>query len=168
MLRFTVCQATHPGAAGYMSTDYQQVVPAVRGVRPLFIFDHPEPWIASYHASAHQQFRSIFELASSCPTMATTVAVRAHASSGPPGQPDIGYSPDHAKYLERAKRRQETELLPRTLPPGFPQQLQSRLVWDGNDLSDTYDWNYILTPENLEEIESALRHFKGNRSSCSL
>lgn len=80
---------------------------------------------------------------------------------GPPGQPDIGYTPDHDKYLDRARRRQETERLTKTLPPGFPPHLQSKLVWDGNELAETYDWNYNLTKENLEEIESALRHFQG-------
>ena len=81
--------------------------------------------------------------------------------SGPPGQPDIGYTPDHDKYLDRARRRQETERLTKTLPPGFPSDVRSKLVWDGNDLAETYDWNYHLTEQDLEEIESALRHFQG-------
>ncbi|KAL2015468.1 hypothetical protein VTK56DRAFT_5393 [Thermocarpiscus australiensis] len=89
------------------------------------------------------------------------VAIATPSPSGPPGQPDIGYSPDHSKYLERIKRRKETERLADTLPPGFPQQLKSDLVWDGNDLAERYDWNYHLTKEDLEEIESALRYFKG-------
>lgn len=86
-----------------------------------------------------------------------------HASrlSGPPGQPDIGYTPNHDKYLARAKHRRETERLATTLPPGFPQELGSKLVWDGNVLAETYDWNYHLTSGNLVEIESALRHFQG-------
>jgi hypothetical protein len=86
--------------------------------------------------------------------MATTM-------SGPPGQPDIWYAPDHDKYLERSRRRQETERLAKTLPPGFPHELRSKLVWDGNDLADSYDWNYHLTREDLDEIDTALRHFKG-------
>ena len=81
---------------------------------------------------------------------------------GPPGQPDIEYTPNHDKYLQRAKRRRETEHLVKSLPAGFPQELQSKLVWDGNDLVETYDWNYDLSEEDLDEIDSALRHFKGN------
>ncbi len=84
--------------------------------------------------------------------------------SGPPGQPDIEYTPNHAKYLERAKRRRETEHLGKSLPTGFPQELQSKLVWDGNDLVEAYDWTYHLSEEDLDEIEYALRHFKGNPS----
>ena len=84
--------------------------------------------------------------------------------SGPPGQPDIEYTPNHDKYLERAKRRRETEHLVKSLPTGFPQELQSKLVWDGNDLVEAYDWTYHLSEEDLDEIEYALRHFKGNPS----
>ncbi len=85
--------------------------------------------------------------------------------SGPPGQPDIEYTPNHDNYLQRAKRRRETESLAKSLPTGFPQELQSKLVWDGNDLVEAYDWNYHLSGEDLVEIDSALRHFKGNPSS---
>ena len=88
--------------------------------------------------------------------------------SGPPGQPDIEYTPNHDKYLERAKRRRETEHLAKSLPTGFPQELQSKLVWDGNNLVEAYDWNYDLTVEDLNEIESALRHFKGNPSGAQV
>lgn len=91
--------------------------------------------------------------------------VQPPAPSGPPGQPDIGYIPDHNKYLERTKRRRETEHLATTLPPNFPEQLQSQLVWDGNDLAESYDWNYNLTGDDVEEIESALKHFKGTWKS---
>lgn len=81
--------------------------------------------------------------------------------SGPLGQPDIGYTPNHDKYLDRARRRQETERLIKTVPTGFPPNVASNLVWDGNGLAETYDWNYYLTVEDLEEIESALRYFQG-------
>ncbi len=86
---------------------------------------------------------------------------------GPPGQPDIDYAPDHDKYLARIKRRVETETLDKTLPPGFPQQLDSNLVWDGNTLAEIYDWNYRLTEADLAEIEAALGHFKCKSSSTS-
>lgn len=79
----------------------------------------------------------------------------------PVGQPDIGYAPDHDKYLARVKRRRENEKLESSLPPGFPQRLDSDLVWDGNTLAETYDWTYRLTEEDIDEIEAALRHFKG-------
>jgi len=84
---------------------------------------------------------------------------------GPVGQPDIEYTPDHDKYLARVKFRHENEKLDKTLPPGFPSKLDSELVWDGNDLAERYDWNYQLTLDDITEIESALRHFKGCYSS---
>jgi hypothetical protein len=88
-------------------------------------------------------------------------AVQAPFRASPAGQPDIGYTPDHDKYLARIKRRQETEKLDKSLPPGFPEKLQSDLVWNGDDLLRHYNWNYVLTEADIEEIEAALRHFKG-------
>ncbi|KAJ8117964.1 hypothetical protein OPT61_g960 [Boeremia exigua] len=75
-------------------------------------------------------------------------------------QPDIGYTPDHAKYLARVQRRLKTDDLDKTLPPGFPQELKSDLVWDNTDIADRFDWTYELTTANLEEIEKALKHFR--------
>ncbi|KAF4336467.1 family Taurine catabolism dioxygenase [Fusarium beomiforme] len=88
-----------------------------------------------------------------------TAAVQPPITTGPVGQPDIAYGPDLDKYLARVKRRQETETLATTLPDGFPQELHSELVWDGKDLAGTYDWNYHLTVDDLNEIEEALRYF---------
>ncbi|KAK3381750.1 hypothetical protein B0H63DRAFT_511500 [Podospora didyma] len=92
--------------------------------------------------------------------MATAAVETPQPRPGPPGQPDIGYAPDHDKYLARVKRRHETETLDKTLPDAFPEKLDSDLVWDGNTLAESYDWNYRLTEGDLEEIEAALKHFK--------
>jgi len=89
-----------------------------------------------------------------------SAAVQLPALPGPPGQPDIGYSPDHKKYLDRTQRRRDTENLNGSLPPGFPRQLNSDLVWDGTSLASKYDWNYRLSEADLGEIEAALKHFK--------
>jgi hypothetical protein len=83
---------------------------------------------------------------------------------GPVGQPDIQYLPDEIKYAARTKRRLATEDLPKTLPEGFPTKLDSDLVWDGKSLAESYDWNYHLSDKDLEEVEAALVHFKGNLS----
>ncbi|KAL7811937.1 hypothetical protein V8C26DRAFT_407627 [Trichoderma gracile] len=77
-----------------------------------------------------------------------------------PRQPDISYAPDYENYLDRVKRRQETEKLDNSLPDGFPAKLESDLVWDGRNLADTYDWNYVLTESDIAEVDQALRHFK--------
>ncbi|KAB8226114.1 hypothetical protein BDV33DRAFT_186908 [Aspergillus novoparasiticus] len=76
------------------------------------------------------------------------------------GHPEIGYMPDYDSYLARGKRRQETETLDKNVPEGFPSQLNGSLVWDPRSLANTYDWNYHLTAEELDEINNALRHFK--------
>lgn len=78
----------------------------------------------------------------------------------PPGQPDISYAPDYDKYQARAARRVQSENLPTTLPDGFPEQLKSDLVWEGNTLADTYDWTYVLSEDQLAEIDQAVGHFK--------
>lgn len=80
--------------------------------------------------------------------------------SGPPGQPDIGYTPDLDKYLARVKRRTTTEDLNKTLPPGFPARLDSDLVWDGRKVEKEYDWIYEVNPAELDDIENALKHFQ--------
>lgn len=83
--------------------------------------------------------------------------------AGPAGQPDIGYAPNRESYLARVKRRQETETLDKTLPPGFPEKLVSELVWDGRELAKSYDWDYHLTEADLKELDDALKSFKGRR-----
>ncbi|KAM0251464.1 hypothetical protein ACHAQJ_008172 [Trichoderma viride] len=77
-----------------------------------------------------------------------------------PRQPDITYAPNYDNYISRIKRRQENEKLEKSLPEGFPAKLESDLVWDGRNLGETYDWNYVLTESNIAEIDQALRHFK--------
>ena len=66
--------------------------------------------------------------------MATVAALR-------PSPPDIDYKPDMAEYLARIKRRHETEKLETTLPGGFRAQLESKLVWKGENLAKAYNWN---------------------------
>ncbi|KAF3044728.1 hypothetical protein E8E12_009870 [Didymella heteroderae] len=75
-------------------------------------------------------------------------------------QPDIGYAPDHDKYLARGQRRLEAGNLGTSLPPGFPSELKSPLVWDNTYIAKRFDWTYELTATDLEEVEEALEHFK--------
>lgn len=78
----------------------------------------------------------------------------------PLGQPDIDYAPDLDKYLARVARRQKSEQLGTELPPGFPKQLESDLVWNGADVAEKYNFVYELNAEELQEIEEALVYFK--------
>lgn len=77
-------------------------------------------------------------------------------------QPDIQYHPDYEKYVDRTKRRLESETLSKSLPPGLPEQLSSPFVWDGQDIQGRDDWVVVLSDSDVEEIDQALKHFKGN------
>ena len=75
-------------------------------------------------------------------------------------QPDIGYTPDHGKYLARMQKRLKGGNIGKALPPGFPAELKSPLVWDNTDIAERFNWTYELTASDLEEIEQALENFK--------
>ena len=78
-----------------------------------------------------------------------------------PTQPDISYAPDPEKYALRTQRRVENEKLHLTgLPVGFPEKLISTFVWEGQDFAKESDHVYVLSEENVAEIESALQHFR--------
>jgi hypothetical protein len=93
--------------------------------------------------------------------MSTTVTVTSvtPAAAPPPGQPDISYAPDFAKWQARAARRVQAGGLPRAVPEGFPEQLTGDLVWEGETVGERYDWIYVLSAAQLDEIDSALKHF---------
>lgn len=84
----------------------------------------------------------------------------------PPGQPDIEYAPNYAKFQARSERRLKTETLQTSVPDGFPEQLSGDMVWEGNELAETYDWTYVLSEEQLIEIDAALKHFKCESDIC--
>ncbi|KZF21101.1 Clavaminate synthase-like protein [Xylona heveae TC161] len=77
-----------------------------------------------------------------------------------PTQPDIQYHPDFEKYTARTSRRQATESLEKSLPDGFPAQLNSPLVWEGKDVEKRDDWIYAFNDAQLDEIDAALKSFK--------
>ncbi|KAK9418519.1 putative TauD/TfdA-like domain-containing protein [Seiridium unicorne] len=79
---------------------------------------------------------------------------------GSAGQPDITYTPDHAQYVARTKRRQEAENLAKLLPAGFPLRVASDLAWDGKTVSEHYQWSYNLDDSELSQLDEALRHFQ--------
>ena len=88
-----------------------------------------------------------------------TIAVDSQRS-GPPGQPDIAYTPNYETYEARTQRRLETETLPKRVPDGFPDKVASDLVWDGKTVSTHYEWSYELNDQERAEIDEALRSFK--------
>ncbi|CAA7265330.1 unnamed protein product [Cyclocybe aegerita] len=78
-------------------------------------------------------------------------------------QPDIEYHPNYDKYLQRTARRlAENPDLPNTpLPPGFPARVDGPIVWEGKDWTSEKQWVYVLSEEELKEIDGGLAHFKG-------
>lgn len=90
----------------------------------------------------------------------------ARAVAPPSGQPDIAYHPDWDNYQARIARRKQTEVLPKTLPEGFPKELKGDLVWDGETLAEKYDWTYVLSADQLAEIDKAVDHFKCEQCHC--
>lgn len=82
-----------------------------------------------------------------------------------PSQPDIQYHPDWVKYQARSRQRKETESLQTSLPAEFPQKLVSPLVWEGKDIAKRDDWIYQLSGDQLDEIDAALKSFKGKTVS---
>lgn len=78
-------------------------------------------------------------------------------------QPDIEYHPNEEKWKARTARRlaEDPALVKTPLPAGFPQKLDSPLVWEGKDWKDPETWEYTLSDEQLQEIDDAVKHFNG-------
>lgn len=48
-----------------------------------------------------------------------------------------------------------------SLPNGFPSVLDSPLAWTGQQLACQSDYIHHLSEDEIQEIEAALQHFKG-------
>ena len=81
-------------------------------------------------------------------------------------QPDITYLPDPISYAERSKRILAKNP-PQVLPPGFPDELVSELVWEGKDFKEG-EWIYHLTESDIEEVRSAVEQFKSQNLPLGL
>ncbi|KAK3174876.1 hypothetical protein OEA41_002122 [Lepraria neglecta] len=73
---------------------------------------------------------------------------------------DIEYKIDENKYDARSQARIRAGGLETSLPIGWPNALDKRLVWTGADLED--EGQYVLSLGDAEKAElvAALRHFK--------
>ncbi|KAJ6782559.1 hypothetical protein PWT90_01387 [Aphanocladium album] len=92
--------------------------------------------------------------------MAAAATLKPTFAAGPVGQPDIAYAPNWETYQARAKRHVDGGKLTKSLPDGFPTELQSDLVWDGATVTDKYQWWYRLTESDVAEIDDALKYWK--------
>jgi hypothetical protein len=76
--------------------------------------------------------------------------------------PDIDYHPDEGKYRARTARRLEKDpSLPISpLPYGFPRQVEGPIVWEGKDWTIEDQWVYVLSENELKEINDAVQYYK--------
>lgn len=96
-------------------------------------------------------------------TVITTTPVSEADQSTFWGQPDISYKPDREKWSKRTAQRlaEDPTLLSTPLPSGFPQKLDSPLVWEGKDWKNESQWVYNLSAVELKEIDEAVHYFHG-------
>lgn len=85
-----------------------------------------------------------------------------------PDYTNVSYYPNYEEYTARSSNRLDDESIDRTLPPGFPQLLNSKMVWEGQNLSlheltssDGTECVLELNDSQLAEIDTALKHFQG-------
>lgn len=85
------------------------------------------------------------------------------ASAYPWSQPDITYHPDREKWQKRTTQRlsEDPNLISVPLPEGFPNEIDSPLVWEGKDWKNEAQWVFTLSREHLREIDDAVKHFHG-------
>jgi len=79
-----------------------------------------------------------------------------------PTFPDIEWDPSLETYLKRVERLAKLgEVLPQTVPDGFPNTIPTARAWDGADFEDESDYVYTLTADDLDEVDGALQKFIG-------
>jgi hypothetical protein len=75
--------------------------------------------------------------------------------------PDIEWNPSLETYLLRVRRLAKLgESLSTAVPAGFPNSISSPRVWTGSDFEDEKSYVVVFSPDELSEIEDALRYFK--------
>jgi hypothetical protein len=78
----------------------------------------------------------------------------------------IPYYPNREEYEALARHHLQKEPMEGALPQGFPQQLTSEMVWEGQDISldnrsnDGTKCVLLLDESQLKEIDTALRDFQ--------
>lgn len=83
-------------------------------------------------------------------------------------QPDITYLPDLANYKARTARRLAEEPLEKDVPEGFPAQLEGPKLWKGSDYEGKEsEWVYVLTEQELKEIDDAVHDFEATEKPFS-
>lgn len=85
-----------------------------------------------------------------------------------PDYTNVPYYPNYEEYTARNNNRLDDDNIDQTLPPGFPQLLNSKMVWEGESFSldehmssDGTECILELNGSQLAEIDTALKHFQG-------
>ena len=81
-------------------------------------------------------------------------------------RPSIKFQPDRADYEARSKKILESGKHDAALPTGFPREILGKRVWDGKSLGGVSSFAMHLSAGDIEEIESALKWFKGESKTC--
>lgn len=76
-------------------------------------------------------------------------------------RPSINFEPNRVDYESRTRRILENKRLDTSLPDGFPGEIVGDRVWDGRTIGGVEALIIALRGDDIEEIESALRYFKG-------
>ena len=78
----------------------------------------------------------------------------------PSPSPEIQWDPSPVTYRERVERLAKVlEPLAQTVPDGFPTAIQAPRVWRGSEFDDEAKYTYVLTGDDLDEIDAAVRAF---------
>jgi hypothetical protein len=77
-------------------------------------------------------------------------------------RPDIQWVPSFQTYTERVERLNHMCLeRSTTVPNGWPTKLDAPRVWSGSDFKDQEKYITKLDKDDILEIESALKYYKG-------
>lgn len=79
---------------------------------------------------------------------------------------DIGWVPELAKFHQRTSLRNRDILRNAQVPKGWPKAVLHPLAWTGSELKPE-DYAYDLSAVDINEIKTALSHFKSNLPTAS-
>ena len=83
--------------------------------------------------------------------------------------PELDYFPNLGAFKARRDSRLQSTIIDNTLHAGFPEKLESTLVWEPQDLkNEKAEWIHVFSEAEIEEIDTALRKFQGQtpRQPC--
>lgn len=87
----------------------------------------------------------------------------------------IPYYPNREEYEERSRYHEQIPHTGKDLPYGLPEKLESKMAWEGCDISLNQSsegceppYLNVLEASQLLEIESALRYFQSEFASSWL